>query len=290
MWTKRDALLSRLRNAGGKLSVRFWGVRGSIACAGPETRKYGGNTSCIEIMCGERLIILDAGSGLRYLGEALKATGKPVEADIFLSHTHMDHICGLPFFAPFHCDSTRVRLWSGHLENGWTTSRAVDELMAEPLFPVSKEVFKAHVEFVDFQAGETLTPSTGIRMRTAALNHPNGATGYRIEFGGKSFCYVTDTEHVPGKLDQNILDLIKGADIFVYDCSYTDEEYPQYAGYGHSTWQEGVRLAKAANAKQLVVFHHDPCHDDQVMDRIARDLKKILPSAVIAREGMVLKP
>jgi len=290
MWTKREGLLGQTTPASTAVSVRFWGVRGSIACSGPETQKYGGNTSCIEVRCGDRLLILDAGSGLRYLGEALKRDGKPVEADLLLSHTHMDHVCGLPFFGPFHCSGTHVRIWSGHLENGWTTSQAVDELMAEPLFPVSKDIFKAHVEFVDFEAGDTLSPAGGVSIRTAPLNHPNGATGYRIECGGKSVCYVTDTEHVPGKPDQTILDLIDGADVFIYDTSYTDDEYPTYAGYGHSTWQEGARLARAAGVKQFVAFHHDPSHDDAAMDKISRELKKMLPNGIVAREGLVLKP
>jgi phosphoribosyl 1,2-cyclic phosphodiesterase len=290
MWTKREGLLGQTTTAATAVTVRFWGVRGSIACPGPETQKYGGNTSCIEVRCGEKLFILDAGSGLRYLGEKLKADGKPVDADLLLSHTHMDHVCGLPFFGPFHCPDTHVRIWSGHLENGWTTSQAVDELMAEPLFPVSKDIFKAHVEFADFEAGDTLTPSRGVTIRTAPLNHPNGATGYRIECGGKAVCYVTDTEHYAEGLDQKILDLIGGADVFIYDSSYTDEEYPQYTGYGHSTWQEGARLARAANVKQFVAFHHDPSHDDAAMDKIARELKKVLPAGIVAREGLVLKP
>jgi phosphoribosyl 1,2-cyclic phosphodiesterase len=289
MWSKPGEVTDRLSENTNELAVRFWGVRGSIACAGPETLKYGGNTSCLEVMCGDRRLILDAGSGLRYLGEKLKCD-ETLETDIFLSHSHMDHICGLPFFAPLSCTTSRIRLWSGHLENGWTTSRAIDELMTEPLFPVSKDVvFKAHVEFVDFDAGDTLRPATDVTVKTTPLNHPNGATGYRIEYNGKSLCYVTDTEHVPGKPDENILALIEGADIFIYDCSYTDEEYPQYAGFGHSTWQEGARLAEAAGVKTFVVFHHDPSHDDDAMDKIARELKKICPNAVVAQEGMVLE-
>ena len=290
MWTTREGLLTREKPADTAVAVRFWGVRGSIACAGPETQKYGGNTSCIEVRCGDRTLILDAGSGLRYLGEALKAEGRPVDCDILLSHTHMDHVCGLPFFGPFHCPDTHVRLWSGHLENGWTTSQAVDELMAEPLFPVSKDIFKAHVEFVDFDAGDKLNPATDVTIKTAPLKHPNGATGYRIECGDKAVCYVTDTEHVPGKPDENILGLIEGADILIYDSSYTDEEFSQFSGYGHSTWQEGARLAEAAGVKQFVAFHHEPSHDDAAMDKIARELKKILPTARVAREGMVLRP
>ena len=112
----------------------------------------------------------------------------------------------------------------------------------------------------------------------------------RIEYAGKSLCYVTDTEHTPGKPDEKILELIDGADVFIYDSSYTDEEYPTYAGYGHSTWQEGVRLARAAGVKRFVAFHHDPSHNDEAMDKIARDLKKMMPTASVAREGMVLKP
>lgn len=279
----------RLTSKTEKMQVRFWGVRGSIACAGPEVQKYGGNTSCVEVRCGERLIIFDAGSGLRYLGEELNKNGA-VNADLFLSHSHMDHICGLLFFGPLHRDNTRLRIWSGHLSNGWTTSDAVDDLMTEPLFPVSKDVFKAHIEYVDFAAGEDLNPSNDVRIRTALLNHPNGATGYRVEYCGKSICYVTDTEHREDGPDQAILDLIKDADIFIYDASYTDEEYPQYKTYGHSTWQEGARLAKQAGVKRYVAFHHDPSHNDKFMDRVAKQLKKAMPGAVVAREGMVLQP
>jgi len=146
------------------------------------------------------------------------------------------------------------------------------------------------VEFVDFSAGDELAPAEGVKIRTAPLNHPNGATGYRIECGGKSVCYVTDTEHRPGQLDENILGLIDCADVFIYDSSYTDEEYPSFAGYGHSTWEEGVRLACAAGVKQFVAFHHDPSHDDKMMDKIARDLESVMPRAIVAREGMVLRP
>ncbi len=272
-----------------KMSVRFWGVRGSIACAGPEVQKYGGNTSCVEVRCGERLIIFDAGSGLRYLGEELNKNGA-VNADLFLSHSHMDHVCGLLFFGPLHRDNTRLRIWSGHLSNGWSTSDAVDDLMTEPLFPVSKDVFKAHIEYVDFSAGEDVNLSNDVRIRTVLLNHPNGATGYRVEYDGKAVCYVTDTEHRDDGPDGAILDLIKDADIFIYDASYTDEEYPRYKTYGHSTWQEGARLAKLAGVKRYVAFHHDPSHNDKFMDKVARELKKALPGALVAREGMVLQP
>jgi len=146
------------------------------------------------------------------------------------------------------------------------------------------------MEFRDFEYGDALAPRKGITIRTAQLNHPNGATGYRVEHGGKSICYVTDTEHRPGELDREILRLIEGADIFIYDATYSDDEYPNYAGWGHSTWQEGVRLADEAGVGTYVVFHHDPSHDDTFMDEVAKAAKAARPGTVVAREGMVLIP
>jgi phosphoribosyl 1,2-cyclic phosphodiesterase len=170
-----------------------------------------------------------------------------------------------------------------------TMHRVLCEFMMAPLFPVPPDVFRAKMEYRDFKGGETLAPAPGIVMRTAVLNHPDGATGYRIEYGGKSVCYVTDTEHIPGKPDRNVLALIAGADIVIYDCMYTDEEHAKsYVGWGHSTWQEGVRLCKSASAKKLVVFHHDPDHDDERLDAIGREVEAAMPGAVLAREGMVL--
>jgi phosphoribosyl 1,2-cyclic phosphodiesterase len=163
-------------------------------------------------------------------------------------------------------------------------------MMAAPLFPVPIDIFTAETSYHDFTAGENLTPRAGVTIRTAALNHPNRATGYRIEFGGRSICYVTDTEHVPGKPDRNVIDLVRDADIFIYDSTYTDEEFPRFVTWGHSTWQEGIRLANAAGVKTLVIFHHDPSHDDSIMDEIASAAEQSRPGTLVAREGMVLRP
>ena len=280
------------KTAGGDFLIRFWGVRGSIAAPGPATARYGGNTSSIEVRCGDRLVLLDGGTGLRYLGNELLAEA-PLDADLFFTHTHFDHVCGLPFFKPFFQPENSFRLWAGHLGAGLTLHRVLREFMMAPLFPVPPDVFKAKIEYRDFRSGETLPldRSPGITVRSAALNHPDGATGYRIEYAGKSVCYVTDTEHVPGKPDRNVLGLIEGADIVIYDCMYTDEEYAKsYVGWGHSTWQEAVRLCKSARVKKLVVFHHDPDHDDDRMDAIGREVAAAMPGAEVAREGMVLTP
>jgi phosphoribosyl 1,2-cyclic phosphodiesterase len=271
----------------GEFSVRFWGVRGSIACPGEAYVRFGGNTSCLEVRCGSHLILLDGGTGLRELGRKLDQEG-PLDADIFFSHSHLDHIVGIPFFRPLFNPKNRFRLWAGHLVPNHELNGVLCAMMAEPLFPVPPAVFSASTEFHDFHAGETLTPRAGITVRTARLNHPNGATGYRIEFGGRVLCYVTDTEHVPGKPDKTILELISGADLFIYDCTYTDEEFPRFVNWGHSTWQEGVRLADAANARRLVLFHHDPAHDDHFMDKVAADADELRPGTLVAHEGMAI--
>ena len=269
--------------------VKFWGVRGSIACPGPATLRYGGNTPCIEMRCGGCLIVFDAGTGLRALGNLLAKDG-PVAGDLYLTHTHLDHIQGLPFFAPaFHPDS-RLRLWAGHLPPENNLCDVLRTMMQKPLFPVPIEIFRAKVEYNDFDIGVPLRPHSDVAVHTARLNHPDRATGYRVEYKGKVVCYVCDTGHVPGQPDPEILKLIEGADIVIYDAMFTEEEFRARSSWGHSTWNEGVRLCKAAGARQLVAFHHDPDHDDDMLDAIAAELAEALPGSVVAREGMVLTP
>jgi phosphoribosyl 1,2-cyclic phosphodiesterase len=269
--------------------VRIWGARGSIACPGKSHQRYGGNTSCLEVRCGDRLLVMDAGSGIRPLGEHLCGQGD-LDADIFLTHTHHDHIIGLPFFKPLFKKANRWRLWSGHLQPKHTLHDVLCQFMVAPLFPVPPKIFAANVSFHDFRAGETLAINSEITLRTAQLNHPNGATGYRIEYGGKALCYVTDTEHVPEHPDSNILELIRGADVLIYDCTYTDHEFTKYRNWGHSTWQEGLRLCDQAGVDRLVIFHHDPSHDDAFMDRVAEEAEKARPGTVVAYEELVIRP
>jgi phosphoribosyl 1,2-cyclic phosphodiesterase len=278
------------------LKVRFWGVRGSISCPGAEYARYGGNTSCLEITAGGRRMIFDAGTGIRTLGVEL-ARQAPLDIDIYFTHTHLDHISGLTFFAPLFDQRSSVRMWAGHLEAPYTLKKVVGHLMQAPLYPVSLDIFQARVEFKEFQAGDTLSCGA-VALRTAPLNHPNGATGYRIDYLGKSICYITDTEHREGEIDRNIADLCRGADVMIYDSSYTDEEYERYRGWGHSTWQEGVRIADAAGVGTLAIFHHDPSHDDAFMDNVARAAAALrpglapsgLPRVLVAHEGLTLTP
>jgi phosphoribosyl 1,2-cyclic phosphodiesterase len=273
----------------GEFSVTFWGVRGSIACPGHEFERYGGNTSCVEVRCGEHLLIFDAGTGLRPLGVRLKGLSS-LEIDLFLTHSHLDHIVGIPFFKPLFDAGNKVSFWAGHLLPERNLRDVLCTMMVPPLFPVPIDIFAAKTSYNDFAVGQTLQPRPGVTLRTAQLNHPNGATGYRIDYDGKSICYVTDTEHVAGKLDANILSLIEGADMLIYDSTYTEAEYPRYKGWGHSTWSEGLRLAEAAGVKTFVAFHHDPSHDDEFMDGVADALAKARPGSLVAREGTTLHP
>ena len=270
-------------------TVKFWGVRGSIPCPENSHRRYGGNTSCVEVRCGDHHFIFDAGTGIRSLGQNICSASDKQQIDIFFSHTHHDHIMGMPFFGPNFYPKNKVRLWAGHLlEQKSNLHEILCRYMAEPLFPVPPKIFSANVTFHDFHSGETLEPYPGLKVRTTPLNHPNGATGYRLEYQGKSFCYITDTEHTPGVPDRQILELVQGADCMVYDSSYTDEEYPKFKDWGHSTWQEGVRLCEQADVKQLIAFHHDPCHDDDFLDTEAEKAEKLRPGTLFAKEGLVL--
>lgn len=269
------------------LAVKFWGVRGSIACPSPEHVVYGGNTSCLEIIAGDERIIMDAGTGIRNLGQDFIKDGIR-KGTLLLTHSHWDHINGFPFFGPAFMSNSRFTIAAGHLYNAGGIENVLASQMANPTFPVPLEALQATLTFEDFKAGESWALGGGVKIITAPLNHPNGATGYRVEYGGKSICYVTDTEHVIGKPDQTVLKLIEGADIVVYDCTYTDQEFKAKIGWGHSTWQEGVRLCKMAGVHQLAIFHHDPDHNDDFMRQIEIEARKEWSGTVVAREQMIL--
>ncbi len=272
-----------------QFQLQFWGVRGSIACPGAATLRYGGNTPCLEVRVGGQRLIFDAGTGIRLLGQQIYTTGKAT-GHIFFSHSHWDHIQGFPFFAPAFQPGNRFDIYGGMMPDSPLIEQRLNHQMMDPNFPVPLNIMAAELHFHNLQMREVVQLGE-VQVEIGQLNHPGGAYGYRVSWQGRSIAYVTDTEHRPDQLDANVLKLAQQADIFIYDCTYTDAEYHDpvnsKVGWGHSTWQEGVRLATAAQAQELVIFHHDPSHDDQFMDRVGQEAAQLFPRVTVAQEGMV---
>ncbi|MGB3206486.1 MAG: MBL fold metallo-hydrolase [Crinalium sp.] len=271
--------------------VQFWGVRGSIPCPGNETVRYGGNTSCVEMRVGGKRLIFDGGTGLRSLGRSIEQQ-QPLEAYMFFTHYHWDHIQGVPFFSPAFIPGNLLHI-HGLLPPGtesmqqhfWDNVLHIDSLIPEP-------TIEADLKFYELTYGDTFNIDD-ITIETAALNHPNGAIGYRVTWQGHSVFYCTDTEHFPDRMDENVLYLARDADVLIYDSMYTDEEFHNpkspKVGWGHSTWQQALKIAEVAKVKQPVIFHHEPNHNDEFMDKLQSEVLAVCPTAVLAREGLILK-
>ncbi|TVU54359.1 MAG: MBL fold metallo-hydrolase [Arthrospira sp. PLM2.Bin9] len=274
-----------------EFSVQFWGVRGNIATPGHKTVRYGGNTSCVEMRLGNQRLIFDGGTGLRVLGlDLLKQM--PVEASVFFSHTHWDHIQGFPFFVPAFIPINRFHIYGAIAPDGSTIKERLSDQMVHPNFPVPMHVMQSDLKFYDLIPGDVITLSDGIKIETAPLNHPNMAIGYRVTWQDRTAVYCSDTEHFIDRFDNNVLHLARDADLLIYDATYTNEEYHDHKcpkiGWGHSTWEVGVEIAKKAGVKQIAMYQHDPSHDDDFLDRVQLELKAAFPHGVVAREGMVI--
>lgn len=247
---------------------------------------YGGNTSCVELTLDDKTIIIDSGTGILNLGKDL-IKRKIAEATLLISHTHWDHINGFPFFMPAYQEKALLNIHAPRLNDGSSVKRIFEVQMSDPFFPRPMNTLPSSLLFHDFNSGDPFELFDGeVTVKTASLNHPNGATGYRIDYQGKSIAYISDTEHVPGYEDENIINLIRGCDFVIYDAMYTDEEMPLYRGWGHSTWQEAVRLAKKENIASFALFHHAPEHDDEKMAEIEKQAHSLCSNVFAAREGM----
>ena len=267
--------------------VTLWGVRGSLPVSGAIAGEFGGNTICVEMRCGDEVLIFDAGSGLAAAGAALAAEGRE-RVTLMLTHSHYDHMIGLPFFAPLWNAAARVDLWSGHMAGKMSTAQIMDDFLRPPFFPVGRDRFKAQVNLHDFTPGDVIEPAPGLVVRTAALNHPGGAVGFRVEWAGRVAVLVTDTEHVTDARDRAVLALSSGADLLLYDAAYEDDEFSKHNGFGHSTWQEAIRVAQAADVARLGLIHHAPWRGPADLARIERAAADRFSGAFCGRDGMVI--
>ena len=279
--------MSRIEN---QFNVQFWGVRGSIPSPGLDTVRYGGNTPCVSIHVGGKRIIFDAGTGLHILGKSLLSQ-MPGEGHLFFTHSHWDHIQGFPFFTPAFISGNKFDIYGAIAPDGSTIEQRLNDQMLHPNFPVPLQIMQSNLTFHNVQIGQPINIDD-IIIETAHLNHPGKAVGYRVNWRGSAAVYITDTEHYPDHLDENVLWLARNADVLIYDSTYSDEEYSDpkspKIGWGHSTWQEAIKVAKAANVKTLVIYHHDPDHNDDYLDRVGEDACASFPGAIMAKEGLVI--
>lgn len=262
------------------IRLKLWGVRGSLPAPGTQTKVFGGNTSCIEVRCGEEIFIFDAGSGIRELGlDLLKSM--PVKARIFFTHYHWDHISGFPFFVPAYIPGNEFHIY-GESKRRRSPKKILSGQMVFPYFPVTLSSMRAKLVFNTVKVGATLKFGN-VTIKTHRLNHPFEAMGYKIDYKDSSVAYITDYEHFDQE-DTSLIEFVKGADAMIYDSAFNEAEYVTKQGWGHSTWEQGVKLAKAGQVKSLIISHHEPTHDDSHMEKVEKEAKEVFPNSIVARE------
>ncbi len=303
------------------MSLRFWGVRGSIPSPGANTAKYGGNTSCLEMRIGsdERLIIIDAGSGIRELGNYMMQHDLPkgpIDADLFLTHTHWDHITGFPFFTPIYIPGTTLRVHGPVSFERESLEEVVGGQMRYRYFPVNVGELRSTIIYEQLQERAEIDLGGGLILRTKLLNHPLMTLGYRFEYAGKTICTCYDTEpyynlfvtdpadpaydevvaqegeRTAAEMNASLENFFRGADILIYDAQYTEEEYQkQYRNWGHSPMESAIAAAERGEVKKLALFHHDPERSDAALDELEQHFRRQYAGRLdlfFAREGMVL--
>jgi len=271
------------------MRIKFWGVRGSTPTPQPDNLRYGGNTSCVEARVGNDLFIFDCGTGFRALGQQLQrdAQGKAINAHILVSHFHWDHIQGIPFFSPLY--DNPANSFSFHSSSRTRTlKRVMEEQMAAPYFPVGLSEMKAQRGFYNMEQGKIQLGDVSVEAMW--LNHPQGCMGFRLETNGGVLVYATDNEPGDPEFDKSVRKLAAGADVLIYDAQYLPEEYEaRKRGWGHSHWREAINVVMESGSKQLVLFHHDPDHDDTCIDNVVKQARDHYPKVQAAAEGMEIE-
>jgi phosphoribosyl 1,2-cyclic phosphodiesterase len=267
------------------MRIKFWGVRGSTPTPQLENLRYGGNTSCVEVRSGSNIFIFDCGTGLRVLGQQLRREfeNRGVSAHVFVTHFHWDHIQGIPFFGPLY-DRSENRFSFHSSKRTRSLKRVMEEQMTSPYFPVGMSEMKAQRSFYDVEEGRTSFDSVTLESRW--LNHPQGCMGFRLETPEGVVVYATDNEPGDAAFDKNVRQLAAGADVLIYDAQYLPEEYEaRKRGWGHSHWREAINVVMESGAKELVLFHHDPDHDDACLDQVVKEASNYYPKVRAAAEG-----
>jgi phosphoribosyl 1,2-cyclic phosphodiesterase len=297
--------------AHSNFSLRFWGVRGSYAVSHRGALKYGGNTSCVELVAGKHRIIFDAGTGIIGLGkELLKNNPDPLSLNLFLSHTHHDHLSGFYFFDPLFDQRNRINIF-GPRSGKRSLAETLRAAMEPALFPIGLDALDAKksiwslvggegIELRDNRQAPRITKTVGLSdndnqqpiiLTHSSPAHPNGVILYRVFFQRKSVVYATDLEEAPGGYP-DVIEFARDADVLIHDAQYLESEYASAAnprkGWGHSTVESATEVAKKARVKRLVLFHHEPTHDDRCIDQILRLARRRFPATTVAAEGMVI--
>lgn len=278
------------------MDVRVWGCRGSVAAPGPDTVKYGGNTSCVEVrLVSGHVLVLDAGTGIRPLGVVLQGSPCP-ELHILLSHLHMDHLQGLGFFRPLYDPELEIHVW-GPPSPVQPLAERIAMYLSPPLFPVRLEEVESQLTFHDAPSEPVTIGSATIR--SCLVQHQGPTVGYRIEEDGRSFVYLpdhepslgTDLRSVPAEWMSGY-EIAHRADVLFHDAQYRDHEYGAHVGWGHSGIAHAVEFADKAEVQNLVLFHHDPYHDDDELEEVLKEARRQWPAGEdrlrLANEGMTI--
>ncbi len=287
------------------MKLSFWGVRGSIATPGPTTVRYGGNTTCLCVEAGGRIIVIDAGTGVRPLGAELVVRG-PIEVDMFITHSHTDHICGFPFFAPLYNPANKVRVY-GRLHYEKSVEEVMGTQMDYSYFPLRAVDLPSDLRFVDLH-GETVVLGDGVEVKYAMMNHPVMAQAYRVEHEGRSVIFTGDMEPYYDILESDdsteiaiarnhsVVEFFREADVLVIDATYTSEEYESKRGWGHCSVAHAVWFGGEAKVKNLLLTHHEPTRSDEQVDsmlagahKAAEEYGYTFDSIEMAAEGRVIE-